>query len=146
MRLLQLLISEPEQAVSQAQALLLSATPDQQETATWSELVNLVEILLVYRLPQFNRQEIRAMLNLMEVDLKKTVFYQEVFAEGRREECVSLVLRQLRRRFGTVDTGQMVRIQRLTLEQAENLAEALLDFQTPADLKAWLAKPESGVS
>lgn len=146
LRLLQLLIGEPEQAVTQAQILLQSATPDQRETATWAELVNLVETLLVYRLPQFNRQEIRAMLNLLDVDLKQTRFYQEVFAEGQQEECVSLVLRQLRRRFGAVDTVQMVRIQRLTLAQAEALAEALLDFQTPADLKAWLAKPDSSDS
>ena len=102
------------------------------------------------------------MLNLVDVDLKQTRFYQEVFAEGiqegrqegmqegwrkgRQEECVSLILRLLRRRFGAVDTAQMARIERLTLEQAEALAEDLLDFQIPADLKAWLEKPQSGDS
>ncbi|KAB2926653.1 MAG: DUF4351 domain-containing protein [Candidatus Contendobacter sp.] len=33
---------------------------------------------------------------------------------------------------------------RLPLAQAEALAEALLDFQSPADLTAWLAEYEKG--
>ena len=98
------------------------------------------------------------MLNLVDVDLKQTRFYQEVFAEGiqegiqegrqegRQEECASLIFRQLQRRFGAVDTDQMARIRQLNLVQAEALAESLLDFQTPADLKAWLAKLESGLA
>ncbi len=86
------------------------------------------------------------MLNLVDVDLKQTRFYQEVFAEGRQEESTSLILRLLRRRFGAVDAAQAARIQQLPLEQAEALAEALLDFQTPADLAAWLADQERGGS
>ncbi len=86
------------------------------------------------------------MLNLVDVDLKQTRFYQEVFAEGRQEESTSLILRQLRRRFGALDAVQAREIQRLPLEQAEALAEALLDFQTPADLAAWLADQERGDS
>jgi predicted transposase YdaD len=86
------------------------------------------------------------MLNLVDVDLKQTRFYQEVFAEGRQEESTSLILRQLRRLFGAVDAVQAREIQRLPLEQAEALAEALLDFQTPADLAAWLAGQERGDS
>ena len=86
------------------------------------------------------------MLNLVDVDLKQTRFYQEVFAEGRQEESTSLILRLLRRRFGAVDAVQAARIQQLPLEQGEALAEALLDFQTPADLAAWLADQERGGS
>jgi predicted transposase YdaD len=86
------------------------------------------------------------MLNLVDVDLKQTRFYQEVFAEGRQEESTSLILRLLRRRFGAVDAVHVARIQRLPLEQAEALAEALLDFLTPADLAVWLAEHESGDS
>lgn len=134
------------QAITQAQALGQPATPDQRGTTAWAELVDLVETLLVYRLPALSREEIRAMLNLVDVDLKQTRFYQEVFAEGRQEESTSLILRLLRRRFGAVDAAQAARIQQLPLEQAEALAEALLDFQTPADLAAWLADQERGGS
>ena len=133
--------------MTQAQALVQPATPAQRGTAAWAELVDLVETLLVYRLPKLSREEIRAMLNLVDVDLKQTRFYQEVFAEvSRQEESTSLILRLLRRRFGALDAAQVARIQRLPLEQAEALAEALLDFQTPADLAVWLAEQESGHS
>ena len=147
LRLLQLLIGEPARVMAQAQELVQPATPDQRKTTAWGELVDLVETLLVYRLPKLSREEIRAMLNLVDVDLRQTRFYQEVFTEGRQEgrqeESVSLILRQLRRRFGAVDAVQ-ARIQRLSLAQTEALAEALLDFQSPADLAAWLAEHESG--
>ncbi|MCP9877926.1 DUF4351 domain-containing protein [Cyanobium sp. A2C-AMD] len=36
-----------------------------------------------------------------------------------------------------------VQIQALPLEQLESLTDALLDFQGPADLSAWLASPSS---
>ena len=39
-------------------------------------------------------------------------------------------------------SSQEERIRRLSLTEAESLAKALLDFQTPADLAAWLE--ESG--
>jgi hypothetical protein len=45
-----------------------------------------------------------------------------------------------------VDATRVAHIRRLPLEQAEALAEALLDFQTPADLAAWLADQERGDS
>lgn len=154
LRLLQLLIGEQAQAIAQAQALVQPATPAQRGTTAWAELVDLVETLLVYRLPKLSREEIRAMLNLVDVDLKQTQFYQEVFAEGiqegrqegRQEESTSLILRLLRRRFGALDAAQVARIQRLPLEQAEALAEALLDFHTLTDLAGWLAKQEGGDS
>jgi predicted transposase YdaD len=40
-----------------------------------------VETLLVYKLPRLSREEIRKMLNVLNVELKETRFYQEVFAE-----------------------------------------------------------------
>jgi len=88
------------------------------------------------------------MLGLINTDLKQTRFYQEVFTEGRQEgrqeESVQLTLRLLRRRFGAplISTHQQ-QIRRLSLEQAEALIEALLDFQTPDDLGAWLASQEA---
>jgi len=56
---------------------------------------------------------------------------------------VQLALRLLRRRFGTLlAPAHEQRIRRLSLEQAEALMEALLDFRTPDDLGAWLASQE----
>ncbi len=63
--------------------------------------------------------------------------------EGRQTEATALTLRQLQRRFGALSSDQRARIQSLTLSQREALAEALLDFQTPDNLTAWLERDES---
>jgi predicted transposase YdaD len=64
-------------------------------------------------IPTVSREEIQTMLNLQDVDLKQTRFYQEAFAEGRQEGRqkgqqegeVTLVLRQLQRRCGELTPG-----------------------------------------
>jgi len=50
-----------------------------------------------------------------------------------------LTLRQLNRRCGPLSETTTAQIQALPVEQLESLADALLDFQGPADLAAWLA-------
>ena len=49
-----------------------------------------------------------------------------------------VVLRQLKRRFGELPPNITETIQKLTVEQLEDLGEALLDFETQADLTNWL--------
>src|SRR5512143_273996 len=82
--LMQLIVAEPELAMSQARVLLtargsLTADPD------WLGWLDLIETIVVYKLPQLSREEIQRMLHLPEVELKQTRFYQDVFAEGRSE-------------------------------------------------------------
>jgi predicted transposase YdaD len=55
----------------------------------------------------------------------------------------SLILRQLNRRIGEVPPALLEGIEKLSLEQLENLGEALLDFTTVADLQAWLETHDS---
>ena len=62
---------------------------------------------------------------------------QEGKQEGRQEGKQDLVLRQLNRRIGKIDASLIERIQGLSIEQLENLGEALLDFTTLADLETW---------
>ncbi len=49
-----------------------------------------------------------------------------------------MVLRQLNRRLGGVLPQLSLKIQSLSVEQLENLGEALLDFESTADLEQWL--------
>ena len=49
-----------------------------------------------------------------------------------------LTTRQLNCRIGEIDTSLIERIQSLSIEQLENLGEALLDFSGVADLETWL--------
>lgn len=48
-------------------------------------LIDLIETILVYKLPNLSRDEIKAMLQLPDTDLKQTRFYREVFAEAFEE-------------------------------------------------------------
>jgi predicted transposase YdaD len=122
-------------------------TPPVVDTQLATAIVNLVETILVYKLPALSREEIQTMLDLTDTDLKQTRFYRDVFTEGeeagrqegRREEGVSLILRLLQRRCGELAPAIRERITRLSLSQLETLAEALLEFQGIADLEQWLA-------
>ncbi len=70
--------------------------------------------------------------------MRESVIYQEIRAEGKQEGEASLVLRLLRKRIGQVAPDLEKRIQGLSIEELEDLGEALLDFATEADLVNWL--------
>jgi predicted transposase YdaD len=59
--------------------------------------------------------------------------------QGRREGERSLILRLLTRRIGVVPADLTLRIEQLSIEQLEALAEALLDFSRVEELVNWLA-------
>jgi predicted transposase YdaD len=62
--------------------------------------------------------------------------------QERREGEATLILRQLTQRLGEVDSFLIEQIQRLSTEQLEALAIALLDFSSVADLVVWLQQQE----
>ncbi len=74
--------------------------------------------------------------------MKESVIYQEIRQEGiekgRQQEGISLILRQLNRRIGSVSEELEPKIRQLPLTTLEDLGEALLDFKTEADLLNWL--------
>jgi len=65
---------------------------------------------------------------------------QRGLQQGKQQEAVALIMRQLTRRFGTLTPQLQERIQNLPVTQLEDLGEALLDFTTAADLDAWLGQ------
>ena len=58
--------------------------------------------------------------------------------QGIQREGANLVLRQLNRRFGSLTGDIEPQIRQLSVEQLEDLGEALLDFATEQDLLNWL--------
>ncbi len=82
--------------------------------------------------------------------MRESVIYQDILKkgerkgerkgkqEGKQEECLALVLRLLMRRLGTLERGVLSQVTDLPLVVLEDLAEALLDFSTAADLNEWL--------
>ncbi|HEX2245406.1 MAG TPA: DUF4351 domain-containing protein [Gammaproteobacteria bacterium] len=137
-RLIHLLLAVPPQAAI-LEAWQLLAQPIDRGLETL--ILDLIETILMYKLPTFTLKEIQTMLGLTDHDLKQTRFYQEVFAEGQqegRQEGITLIFRQLQRRCGTLTPKIKERITGLSLEQLEVLGEALLDFTGPANLERWL--------
>ncbi|MGY4591039.1 putative transposase/invertase (TIGR01784 family) [Thermostichus sp. MS-CIW-40] len=63
--------------------------------------------------------------------------------QGLQQEAARLTLSQLRRKLGSLPEDLSETIRLLPTEQLEALAEALLDFQTLADLIQWLRESSS---
>jgi hypothetical protein len=85
---------------------------------------------------QEERKFIMRLAPLYEQDREKAI--QQGEAIGLQKEASKLVLRQLKRRFGELPPHITETIQKLTVEQLEDLGEALLDFESQADLINWL--------
>ncbi|MFB2897066.1 DUF4351 domain-containing protein [Aerosakkonemataceae cyanobacterium BLCC-F50] len=93
-----------------------------------------------------------------EKTMRESVIYQEILQEGRQEgrqeglqeglqegrqeglqqEAFALIVRLLTRKFGTIDEGVRSQLSTLPVSLLEDLAEALLDFESIADLPVWL--------
>lgn len=58
--------------------------------------------------------------------------------EGIQQGELKIIERLLTRRIGAIAPELQEQVRRLSLTQLEDLAEALLDFSTEADLVAWL--------
>lgn len=68
---------------------------------------------------------------------------QQGIEQGIEREAVSLVMRLLNRRFGSIAPNIEEQIRRLSVNQLEDLGEAILDFQSKTDLTSWLEKVNS---
>ena len=146
--LMQLILADSSGAVSQAQALVSRTRSKRQPEAKSTEIIKLIETILIYKFPQLSREEIERMFGLSE--LRQTKVYQEALQEGWQEGRqegrqegeqtgeARLIVRQLLRRFGAISPELRVQIQSLSLSQLELLGEALLDFSEPSDLQDWL--------
>ncbi|CCQ70940.1 hypothetical protein CWATWH0402_5171 [Crocosphaera watsonii WH 0402] len=93
----------------------------------------------MYKFDKLSQTEVEEMLG---ITLKETQVYREIKKEGReegREEGQkSLLLRLLTRKVGELSSEVRQNIDNLSIEQLENLGEALLDFSSIVDLENWL--------
>ncbi|MEH2320095.1 DUF4351 domain-containing protein [Nostoc sp.] len=93
---------------------------------------------LVYNL----RENLRVNQELEEDDRELIMRLEPLYQRDREQAVQSgeqrLVLRLLNRRIGEINASLIERIKGLSIEQLENLGEALLDFSSVADLETWL--------
>ncbi len=130
---------QPEAQIQRTTQQILGSRPDLFET---------VVSILMERFPLLTRKDIMEIATIPSKDLRHTRAAQEWIAEGeargeargRAAEAAAVALRLLGRRCGALNETTIARIQALPLAQLEALTDALLDFNGPADLAAWLAQ------
>jgi predicted transposase/invertase (TIGR01784 family) len=81
--MLQLIVAPTARAIEQGKQLIPRIRQELPKVKQQQELLELIETILVYKLPQVSRKEIEAMFSLS--DLKQTKVYQEALEEGREE-------------------------------------------------------------
>ncbi len=146
--IIKLVVETKKRTPERVRQLVDKARSELSDEALQRQMLDLIETIVLYKLPRIGRQELARMFGLSE--LKKTRYYQEVREEVREElqqtvreevrqqEALGLVRRLLVRRLGAINPQLQERIDQLAVAQLENLAEALLDFSNEADLAAWL--------
>jgi predicted transposase/invertase (TIGR01784 family) len=139
---LMVLTTLDESQAPQAARYLLTRSQQEVPPPSTQVIIELVTTIMVYKFEQLSRAEVEEMLG---ITLKETRVYREIKEEGLQEgeqRERTLILRQLTRRIGELPQDVRQRVENLSLEQLENLGEALLDFTSMADLQMALAALE----
>jgi predicted transposase/invertase (TIGR01784 family) len=137
---LMVLTTLEENCASEEARYLLTRSQQEKPQPQNRAIIELLVTIMVYKFEGKSQREVEEMLG---ITLQETRVYREIKEEGREEgrevEARSLVLRQLTRRLGELPHQVRSQVESLSLEQLENLGEALLDFTSMADLDAWLS-------
>ncbi len=120
---------------------------------TWEpQIADATAASVLARFPTRPLSEICAMGGITLEDFTQSVAYREIYGlgeergreqgleQGRQARELDMVLLLLRRRCGALTPEQEARVRLLPVPRLEALDEALLDFQGPDDLNAWLAQ------
>ncbi|AFY48822.1 hypothetical protein Nos7524_3015 [Nostoc sp. PCC 7524] len=106
-----------------------------------------VTLELLYSLQQNLRINQNIETEDRELVMRLAPLYQEdrerARQEGLQQGEQQLILRQLHRRLGNIDSSLIEQIQQLSIEQLEILGEELLDFAAVADLEVWLSQQQN---
>jgi predicted transposase YdaD len=104
-----------------------------QDRETRQNTAGYTEILAGLR---FEKGLIRQLLS--EDIMQESVIYQDILQKGNKQGEERIIIRQLNRRLGEIDSSLIDRIRCLSVEKLDVLAEALLDFSNISDLVTWL--------
>jgi predicted transposase/invertase (TIGR01784 family) len=99
-------------------------------------IINMVSTIMVHQFTNLSRQEVDKMLGIR---LEETRVYQDAKEEGREEGQKALLIRLLNRQIGKKLPKKLnALVEGLSFAQIERLGDALLDFESIADLETWL--------
>ena len=131
---------EAERTTEETRYLLFRSQQEVPQPANRA-IIDLLTTIMVYKFEGKTQQEVEEMLG---ITLKETHVYREIKQEGREEgredEARALVLRLLSRRVGELPQDVRSHVEALSVEQLEDLGEALLDFTSLDDLQTWLVE------
>jgi len=113
-----LVIESEKEAVNRAKSLISQAKEEIMEANIQENLIDLIETIIVYKLPQKTRKEIETMLGLSE--LKKTKVYQEALAEGEEKTNLKAVSNMIRLGLSLETIAQYLD---LSLDEVQRLAK-----------------------
>ena len=118
----QLIIAEEDNAIAQAQQLIQRTTEQIENETQRREILQLIETILVYKLPKLSRKEIEAMFSLS--DLRQTKVYQEALEEGREEGRIQAKLESVPRFLALgLSVEQIAQALELEVEQVRQVAQ-----------------------
>lgn len=171
--IIQLILSSESQAVTMARQLG-EKIEQENNTEIQEQVLELIETVLVYKFPKLSRQEIEAMFTYSDLKQTRVyqeareegeqrglqvgeklgeqrglkLGEQKGLKLGEQRGLVkgqaTMLLRMLSRKFGQITPSLRGKVNKLSAEQLENLAEALFDLETIADLNNWLKTKGKG--
>ena len=165
--IIQLILSSESQAAIKARQLG-EKIEQERDTEIQEQVLELIETVLVYKFPKLTRQEIEAMFTYSDLKQTRVYQEAREEGEQRGEQRglqlgeklgeqrglklgeklgeqrglvkgqATMLLRMLNRKFGQITPSLRGKVNKLSAKQLENLAEALFDLETIADLNNWL--------
>jgi hypothetical protein len=103
---------------------------------TYLKLNQLEELEFKKEVSTFSKPEQESVMQIT------TSWMEQGIEQGLNRE-KELVLRQLKRKLGQITPELEIQIKALDIDKVESLGEALLDFSTIDDLKAWLVSQQT---
>ncbi|MGD1713382.1 DUF2887 domain-containing protein [Dapis sp. BLCC M172] len=92
--IVKLVLLPEETAVDLAKSLVEKSKVQLTDAVKQKNIIELLETIIVYKLPEKSREEIAAMFSLG--DLKQTRFYRDAFADGEQQTKEEAVTRMLK--------------------------------------------------
>ncbi|MGD1897865.1 MAG: Rpn family recombination-promoting nuclease/putative transposase [Phormidesmis sp.] len=134
--ILQLIVTKPKAAIQRAKSLIERVKVNNDSSLSDSQILGLIETIVVYKFPVLEREVIAKMLGI-DV-LKETRVYQDALQEGRQEGQSELILKLLTRRLGELSEQITNSIQALSGKQLDKLSDRFFEIETIDELKSCL--------
>jgi predicted transposase/invertase (TIGR01784 family) len=113
--ILRLIAATPDEAVGKAQQLIPQVRASNEPAERRAKLIELIETVVVYQLPQLSRKELEKMLQVN--DFRETKVYQEALEEGIEKGIENVALRLLVKKLSLEEIAEVTGLSVAALRQ-----------------------------